>query len=38
VKFQYDESSAHGVLQQQHDHFCITRLLSWTFLTLLPIT
>ena len=24
VKFQYDESSAHGVLQQQHDHFCMT--------------
>ena len=24
VKFQYDESSAHGVQQQQHDHFCMT--------------
>ena len=24
MKYQYDESSGHGVLQQQHDHSCMT--------------
>jgi hypothetical protein len=37
VKYQYDECSGHGVLQQQHDHSCMTMTLA-SHILLFPCT